>query len=64
MTREPEHAGNYEALYRELMGKPIPREGFVLSKRPVDLLRRDDEEIDPYERWLAGLPRCNSQAGA
>ena len=37
------------------MEKPLPREGFVLSKRPVDLLRRGDEEIDPYERWLAGL---------
>lgn len=54
MMGESEQAASYEALCRELMRKPVPREGFILPKRPIDLLRRGDEDIDPYERWLAG----------
>lgn len=54
MMTERQQVASYEALYRELMRKPIPREGFVLPKRPLDLLRRGDEDVDPYERWLAG----------
>ncbi len=50
---EREHATSYEVLFRELMRKPIPREGVVLSK-PLDLFRHGDEEDDPYMRWLAG----------
>ncbi len=53
-----EHAASYEALFQELMQKPIPREGFVLSKRPLDLLRRGDVDVDPYERWLAGQSKA------
>jgi hypothetical protein len=51
--REREDATSYEVLFRELMRKPIPQEGVVLSK-PLDLLRHGDEKDDPYARWLAG----------
>jgi hypothetical protein len=53
MSGESEQTPSYETLYRELMRKPVPREGFILPKPPIDLLRRSDEDIDPYERWLA-----------
>jgi hypothetical protein len=50
-------ATSYDALYQELLRKPIPGEGFVLPKRALDLFRRDDKEpeADPFERWLAAL---------
>lgn len=57
-TSRAETSG-YEALYNELMRKPVPREGFTLPKRLTELLRCDDQGVDPYARWVEAL---NSQS--
>jgi hypothetical protein len=61
MTGAHESAASYEALYRELMRRPIPREGFAFPKRPLDLFKKDAD--DPYERWLARPSALTSVEG-
>lgn len=53
--QERDDTMSYEALYQELMRKPIPREGVAVAKRALDRLRQGDEEVDAYERWLTSL---------
>lgn len=51
MKGDKDGAKNYEALLREVMQRPIRREGFVLPDEPFD--QRCERERGLYKRWLA-----------